>query len=219
MSYAILIVWWRVYGTKGPGAWVFPAAVRVGITVVFVGSRLIASGVRTEQRQRHPQPRPAPNVQKARKATLSVEELRAAETYDAEWHEREHEREHDVARHHDALTHLEPDAHFQRLVDEALDELPADIRARMSNIAVVVEDEPPRGERLLGLYRGVPLTRRTSRYGGVLPDKITIYRGPLERHYGSDPTELRGQVRRTVRHEIAHHFGISDQRLIDIDRY
>ncbi|HEY8029740.1 MAG TPA: metallopeptidase family protein [Gaiellaceae bacterium] len=89
----------------------------------------------------------------------------------------------------------------------------------MSNVAVVVEDEPPPGQRLLGLYRGVPLTQRTTRYAGVAPDKIIIYRGPLERLYGADPAELRRQVRRTVRHEIAHHFGISDQRLVDIDRY
>ena len=63
------------------------------------------------------------------------------------------------------------------------------------------------------------LRERTTNYGGVAPDKITIYRGPLERLYGSDAAELRRQVRRTVRHEIAHHFGISDQRLVDIDRY
>ncbi|HEY2073016.1 MAG TPA: metallopeptidase family protein [Gaiellaceae bacterium] len=108
---------------------------------------------------------------------------------------------------------------FEDLVEQAIDELPADIRAEMSNVEVTVEDEPPRGQRLLGLYRGIPLTRRGSNYAGVLPDKITIYRGPLERLYGGNPAELQRQVRRTVRHEIAHHFGISDQRLVDIDRY
>ena len=111
------------------------------------------------------------------------------------------------------------EATFEELVRHAIDELPADIRTEMSNVEVTVEDEPPRGQRLLGLYRGIPLTRRGSNYSGVLPDKITIYRGPLERLYGSDPEELRRQVRRTVRHEIAHHFGISDQRLVDIGRY
>lgn len=114
---------------------------------------------------------------------------------------------------------LDSNAHFEDLVREAIDELPADIRSEMSNVAVVVDDEPPPGQRLLGLYTGVPLTRRTASYAGVAPDKITIYRGPLERLYGSDPMELRRQVRRVARHEIAHHFGISDQRLVDIDRY
>ena len=89
----------------------------------------------------------------------------------------------------------------------------------MSNVEIVIEDEPPRGEPLLGLYEGVPLTRRTSSYGAVLPDKITIFRGPLLRLYGSDPERLRREARRVVLHEIAHHFGISDERLIEIDRY
>ena len=114
---------------------------------------------------------------------------------------------------------VDSNAHFEDLVREAIDELPADIRSEMSNVAVVVEDEPPPGQRLLGLYRGVPLTRRTTSYAGVAPDKITIYRGPLERLYGADQAELRREVRRVGRHEIAHHFGISDQRLVDIDRY
>ena len=89
----------------------------------------------------------------------------------------------------------------------------------MSNVEIVVEDEPPPGRRLLGLYQGVPLTRRGSGYSGALPDKITIYRGPLERAYGADLDLLRRQIRRVVLHEVAHHFGISDQRLIEIDRY
>jgi predicted Zn-dependent protease with MMP-like domain len=108
---------------------------------------------------------------------------------------------------------------FERLVGEALDSLPADLRERLSNVELVVEDEPPAGQRLLGLYQGVPLTRRGSNYSGALPDKITIYRGPLERHYGSDPERLRLQVKRVVLHEVAHHFGISDERLVEIDRY
>jgi predicted Zn-dependent protease with MMP-like domain len=108
---------------------------------------------------------------------------------------------------------------FEELVHEALDTLPPDLREAMSNIEIVVEDEPPAGQPLLGLYQGVPLTRRTSWYGNVPPDKISIYRGPLERHYGSDPGVLRSQIRRVVLHEIAHHFGISDERLREIDRY
>jgi predicted Zn-dependent protease with MMP-like domain len=88
----------------------------------------------------------------------------------------------------------------------------------MSNVAIVVEDEPPPGMRLLGLYQGVPLTRRGSWYGAVPPDRISIYRGPLERHYGSGE-RLEAAVRRVVLHEIAHHFGISDERLVELDRY
>jgi predicted Zn-dependent protease with MMP-like domain len=108
---------------------------------------------------------------------------------------------------------------FEDYAQEALDSLPEELRARISNVELVVEDEPPAGRPLLGLYEGVPLTRRTSSYGGVLPDKITIYRGPLLRLYGSDEEQLRRQVRRVVLHELAHHFGISDERLVEIDRY
>ena len=106
-----------------------------------------------------------------------------------------------------------------RLVEDALDSLPADLRRKLSNVDIVIEEEPPPGERLLGLYQGIPLTRRTSGYSGALPDKISIYRGPLERLYGHDPALLRTQVRRVVLHEIAHHFGISDERLVELDRY
>jgi predicted Zn-dependent protease with MMP-like domain len=108
---------------------------------------------------------------------------------------------------------------FESSIRAALDSLPADLHAAVSNVDVVVEDEPPRGQRLLGLYRGIPLTRRSSSYAGVLPDKITIFRGPIERLAGSDPDRLRDEIRHVVLHEIAHHFGISDQRLIDIGRY
>ena len=108
---------------------------------------------------------------------------------------------------------------FEAWVAEALDSLPNDIAELLDNVAVVVEEEPPLGEPLLGLYRGIPHTKRTSSYAGALPDLITIYRGPLERAYGRDPELLRAQVRRTVFHEIAHHFGISDERLVEIDRY
>jgi predicted Zn-dependent protease with MMP-like domain len=108
---------------------------------------------------------------------------------------------------------------FEELVESALDSLPSDLRTRMSNVEIVVADEPPPGQPLLGLYQGVPLTRRSSYYGGVLPDKITIYRGPLVRLYGQNAERLRSEVRRVVLHEVAHHFGISDERLIEIDRY
>jgi predicted Zn-dependent protease with MMP-like domain len=108
---------------------------------------------------------------------------------------------------------------FEHLAEEALASLPGDLAAFMSNVAIVVEDEPPSGLPLLGLYQGVPLTRRTSGYAAVPPDRITIYRGPLERLAGGDPARLRAQVRRVVLHEIAHHFGISDERLRELDRY
>jgi predicted Zn-dependent protease with MMP-like domain len=108
---------------------------------------------------------------------------------------------------------------FEDYARAALDSLPPELRGQMSNVEIVVEDEPPPGRPLLGLYEGIPLTSRGSFYAGVLPDKITIYRGPLERLYGRDPEVLREEVRRVVLHEVAHHFGISDERLIEIDRY
>jgi predicted Zn-dependent protease with MMP-like domain len=108
---------------------------------------------------------------------------------------------------------------FEQAVEDALDSLPAELREFMSNVAIVVEEEPPAGMRLLGLYEGYPLTRRGSAYAGVPPDKITIYRGPLERLSRADPTRLRREIRRVVLHEVAHHFGISDERLLEIDRY
>ena len=111
------------------------------------------------------------------------------------------------------------EAAFDQLVSDALDELPDDIRELMTNVAVTVEDEPPPGQNLLGLYQGVPWGRRGPYYSGALPDKITIYSGPIERMCGDNPDRLRAQVRRTVFHEIAHHFGISDERLVELDRY
>ena len=108
---------------------------------------------------------------------------------------------------------------FETVIQEALDAMPRDLRDQISNVEILVEDEPPPGQRLLGLYQGVPLTRRGSNYSGALPDKITIYRGPLERLYGHDSKLLAQQIRHVVLHEVAHHFGISDERLVEIDRY
>ena len=110
------------------------------------------------------------------------------------------------------------DEEFEEVVDKAVEDLPDELRDAMSNVEVVVEDEPPAGMPLFGLYQGVPLTRRTSAYA-ALPDKISIYRGPLVRRYGDDPEQLRLMIRRVVLHEIAHHFGISDERLHELDRY
>ena len=109
---------------------------------------------------------------------------------------------------------------FEELVAEALDELPAWIIATMDNVTVQVDDLPPRGQpALLGLYHGVPLSQRARGYTNVLPDTITLYRATIMRVAGQDEARLRGVVAHTVAHEIAHHFGISDERLIEIDRY
>ena len=108
---------------------------------------------------------------------------------------------------------------FEDSVEEALESLPDDLREEMSNIAIVVEDEPPAGQPLLGLYEGTPLTELTSWYAGAPPDKISIYRGPLERLYGHDEELLERMIRRVVLHEIAHHFGISDERLVELGAY
>ncbi len=104
-------------------------------------------------------------------------------------------------------------AEFEELVAEALDGIPADLSRLMNNVAIFVEDEPPPEDpQLLGLYEGVPLTERGQWYGGVLPDRITIYRLPILRicQTYDDAVE---EVRITVVHEIAHHFGIDDDRL------
>ena len=107
---------------------------------------------------------------------------------------------------------------FEAEVEAAVASLPDDLRGFMSNVAILVEDESPR-PGVLGLYQGFPLTVRGSGYSAVPPDKITIYRGPLERLYRRDPERLRAEIRHVVLHEIAHHFGISDERLIELDRY
>jgi len=113
---------------------------------------------------------------------------------------------------------------YEQLIQQALDALPPDLRAQIANVEIAVEDEPPPGKNYLGLYQGVPLTQRGGGYGaplysGRLPDKITVLSGPLERLYGADPARLADEIRHVVWHEIAHHFGISDARLVEIDRY
>ena len=103
---------------------------------------------------------------------------------------------------------------FEEMVAAALDGLPADLGRLMSNVAVTVQHEPgPPG--LLGLYQGIPLTSRSSGYAGVLPDRITIYRQAICAVCASED-EVVTQVRRTVIHEVGHHFGISDARLRDL---
>jgi predicted Zn-dependent protease with MMP-like domain len=102
---------------------------------------------------------------------------------------------------------------FESLVADALDELPDWVREAMDNVAVVVEDRPPEGEPdLLGLYEGIAQTERFD-YAGALPDRITLFRSTIEAEAGDDDEELRATIAETVVHEIAHHFGISDERL------
>ncbi len=119
-------------------------------------------------------------------------------------------------------------AAFEQLVAEALDALPSPFREKLDNVEVVVEDWPDRetlrsaGVRhpaqLLGFYHGIPQTRRTHNYSLVLPDKISIYRRPIELRCRT-PEEVRATVNHVLRHEIAHHFGISDARLREIGAY
>lgn len=111
-------------------------------------------------------------------------------------------------------------AWFEQVVSEALDEVPPAIAAQIDNLMVVVEEEPtrnqdPHGSGLLGLYEGVSLAERGIDYFGVMPDTITIFRGPHVRlHLGE--AELRTEVRTTVLHEIGHHLGIDDARLHEL---
>ena len=108
---------------------------------------------------------------------------------------------------------IEP-GRFEEMVVTALDSLPAELGRLMSNVAVTVEHDPgPPG--LLGLYEGIPLTSRTTQYAGVLPDRITIYRQAICAICRTED-EVAGEVRRTVIHEDAHHFGIDDDRLDEL---
>lgn len=114
-----------------------------------------------------------------------------------------------------------PDA-FEALVADALDSLPADLGRLMENVAVIVEDQPTAAQlggrrgTLLGLYEGIALTRRSPlSYDGVMPDKITIFRLPISGLARSE-AHLVNLVRTTVIHEVAHHFGISDERLTEL---
>ena len=108
------------------------------------------------------------------------------------------------------------EARFEELVGEALDGVPAELADLMDNVVVLIEPEPPADDpTLLGLYDGIPLTERDSTYTFREPDRIFVYRGPLVRMCDSDE-ELVEEVRITVVHEIAHHFGIDDEALHDL---
>ena len=110
---------------------------------------------------------------------------------------------------------------FERMVRKAVDSLPPAIHSMMENVEIVVEDEPTleqRGESEdgpLGLYEGIPHEDRGSSYNMILPDKITIFRGPLERAT-TTPSELFAEVRATVIHEVAHHFGMDEWQIAEL---
>jgi predicted Zn-dependent protease with MMP-like domain len=112
---------------------------------------------------------------------------------------------------------------FYDKVERALEGLPPELSALLDNVAIVVDDWPEYStplvsddpdDTLYGLYEGVPLTERGAGYYGILPDKITIFRGPLERDFSRK--ELEEQIRITVVHEIAHHFGFDEDRLEEL---
>jgi predicted Zn-dependent protease with MMP-like domain len=117
---------------------------------------------------------------------------------------------------------------FEQLVVQALDDLPDFFKQCLQNIDVVLADWPSEaelrlvglkpGQLLFGLYHGIPLTKRSSHYGLVLPDKITIYRLSIEQVCRT-PEEVMRRVQHTVKHELAHHFGISDDRLRELGAY
>ena len=111
------------------------------------------------------------------------------------------------------------DDRFLELAAEAVEALPPWVRDALDNVEIFVEDEPPPGSHLLGLYQGVPLANRGSNYSGALPDRITLFAGPIVRQAHGSERRLRAIVGHTVAHEIAHHFGISDERLLEIDAY
>jgi predicted Zn-dependent protease with MMP-like domain len=117
---------------------------------------------------------------------------------------------------------------FEILVAEAVESLPEEFKDMMDNVDVVVEAYPNRfqlddadvkqGYTLLGLYEGVPITERGSHYGFAAPDKITIFQKTIEQKCGSDEGKIKHEIQKTVRHEIAHHFGIDDERLSEIEK-
>ncbi len=110
---------------------------------------------------------------------------------------------------------------FERMVRKAIDSLPPVIHSMMENVEIVIEDEPTEEQRSgaedgpFGLYEGIPLTERTSSYGLILPDKISIFRGPLERATVT-PSDLYAEVQATVIHEVAHHFGMDEGQIADL---
>lgn len=118
---------------------------------------------------------------------------------------------------------------FEALIVNTLGKLPKDFKDKLQNVDVVVEEEPDMDMvkklslgakgRLLGLYQGVPLKNRTHYYGMVMPDKITLYKQNIERECKARGLDIGEEIKHVIQHEIAHHFGISDKRLKDLDIY
>ena len=107
---------------------------------------------------------------------------------------------------------------FEELVDQAVEELPEELLNRINNLEITIENHAPRtggNAGLLGLYEGIPLTERGGDYFGVLPDRIILFKANIEEEAGT-PEEVKEVVRVTVMHEIAHHFGIDDDRLEEL---
>jgi predicted Zn-dependent protease with MMP-like domain len=117
-------------------------------------------------------------------------------------------------------------ASFKELVQEAIDSIPRRFRREIKNLAVVIEDEPSPEllaemeveppDTLLGLYQGIPLTERGS-YGNVLPDRITLYQGPIEEECEGDEDEIVVAIGETLIHELGHYFGMSEDQIMDIE--
>ncbi len=105
---------------------------------------------------------------------------------------------------------------FEQVVDRALDSLPEHLVKAVSNVEIVIEHEHPSDRHIYGYYNGIPLTQRGTAYAGVLPDKISIYRTPLHEDFGHDPELLEEEIRITVLHELAHHFGVDEDRLDEL---
>ena len=123
------------------------------------------------------------------------------------------------------MTHKE----FEALTINTLEKLPKDFKDKLQNVDVVVEEELDLDKvkklglgakgRLLGLYQGVPLKNRAHYYGMVMPDKITLYKQNIERECKAKGLDIGEEIKHVIQHEIAHHFGISDKRLKDLDIY
>jgi predicted Zn-dependent protease with MMP-like domain len=104
---------------------------------------------------------------------------------------------------------------FEELASQALETLPDELASQMENVVILVENQAP-GRNLFGLYEGIPLTKRGPiSYSGVMPDRITLYQTTICQ-VCSNEDEVKAQIRKTVIHEVAHHFGISDPRLSEL---
>ena len=119
------------------------------------------------------------------------------------------------------------DSQFEALITQAMDELPQEYITNLDNVAITYADEPTQeqlekqgvrvGQLLLGLYEGIPLTRRGAGYTFVLPDRITMFKHPLLAVAGNDRTRLFEQIKRTLWHEIAHHYGLGHDRIHELE--